>query len=140
MKKTIRLSEADLHKVITECVQTALNEIIVGGVSLHGSYPGEENGDFKSARDFNTLSMLSQQTKSHANEPASRQANDSMNRHLKNMGLDDKSIINGTTELSPAQWAKRDNEYNQAYNASVDQYNKIADRYGLSKPYPQKRS
>ena len=27
---------------------------------------------------------------------------------------------------------------NQAYNASVDQYNKIADRYGLSKPYPKK--
>lgn len=139
MKRTIRLTESDLHRIVRETVNRVLNEYNIGGVSLHGSYPGEENGDFKAARDFNTLKMLSAQTKSHANEPAEQQAKDSMDKHLQGLGLDDKSINRGSSQQAPTKWAKRNSEQTQLHNASVGQYNQIADKYNLSKPYAKKK-
>jgi hypothetical protein len=45
MKKQIRLSENDLHRIIRACVNEALNEIQYNGQSFHG-----DNAD-----DWNTL-------------------------------------------------------------------------------------
>ena len=39
MKKTIRLSESDLHKIVNETVKRIINEVEFGGESLHGDNP-----------------------------------------------------------------------------------------------------
>jgi len=39
MKRTIRLTESDLHRIVKECVNQALNEVTYGGESFHGDNP-----------------------------------------------------------------------------------------------------
>lgn len=37
MKQRFTLTEKDLHKIIKECINEALNEVSLGGESLHGN-------------------------------------------------------------------------------------------------------
>lgn len=39
MKNTINLTEKDLHRIIRECINEALDEVQLGGESLHGNNP-----------------------------------------------------------------------------------------------------
>ena len=39
MKKLVRLTESDLHKIVKESVNRVLNEVQFGGESLHGNNP-----------------------------------------------------------------------------------------------------
>lgn len=41
MKHTVTLTEADLHRIIQECINEALDEVSLGGESLHGNNPAD---------------------------------------------------------------------------------------------------
>lgn len=41
MRKTINLTEKDLHRIIRECINEALDEVQLGGESLHGNNPSD---------------------------------------------------------------------------------------------------
>lgn len=41
MKQRYNLSEEDLHRIIKECIVEALDEVALGGESLHGNNPAD---------------------------------------------------------------------------------------------------
>lgn len=43
MKKLVRLTESDLHRIVKESVNRVLNEVQFGGESLHGNNPADWN-------------------------------------------------------------------------------------------------
>lgn len=51
MKKTIRLTESDLHRVVAETVRRVINEVQVNGQSLHGN----------NAEDWGTMQNIRRQ-------------------------------------------------------------------------------
>ena len=47
MRKKIRLTESDLHRIIKESVNKILNEVEFGGESLHGNNPADWNALYR---------------------------------------------------------------------------------------------
>ena len=130
-KKLIRLTESDLHRIVKESVQRILNEVVVGGQSLHGYYPKFKDDaspdKSRSAVDFNALSRFASQ------KGNSRVANNARNSYKGELN----DYVNGNKHLANNNNVAAFTDYNDMVfnNGGIDIYNNIADKNGLEKPF-----
>ena len=130
-KKLIRLTEQDLHRIVKESVQRILNEVMVGGQSLHGYYPKWKDDaspdKAQSAVDFNALSRFASQ------KGNSRVANNARNSYKGELN----DYVNNNKHRAYNNDVAAFTDYNDMVlnNGGIDKYNNIADKNGLEKPF-----
>lgn len=132
MKRTIRLSEAELHRVIKESVNAILNEVKYDGVSYHGTNPYDWV-DIKDIRDEYGDRFIDDEIKAERNgdENLKNQANRAWKKNYRKVVRNKNNARElGWKGKGDTRLGKANEYFNLAQNANNPQekerYNKMS--------------